>query len=332
MALKFIEGFDLYTDSSQLSPGKWDNASGTASFTTGRLGINKCIALGNTMFIEKTVTNIGTGYWGFGFKLGTSPAAGNILIGYEGGVANFYVSISVGRYLEVKDAAGTIQATSATPLSVGIWYYIEGKAIIGNTGSVEVKVDTSQVINATSIDIQNSSNAYITSYRFYGNSGTFYFDDHYFLDSTGTTNNTYLGDCRVDPFLPTADTADKDWTPSTGVVNYQMVDDPTAPDGDSTYVYSALVGDIDLYDFADMPIGTGDVYGLQVVANARKMDAGTKNIKLKVKYDATTQDSSSISLSTTYANKTAIFETSDGVNTAWTKATVDAAKIGIEVA
>lgn len=330
MALLFIEGFDVYNSSSQLSPGKWDILNGAPTFTTGRLGINKCIILAsNSEYIEKLVNNIGPFVIGFAMKLVASPSAETILECYEGGVANFKVQVNTSRKLEVTNTAGTIVGTSTLALGVGTWYYIEIKATISNTGSVEVKIDSATEINATSIDIMNSANTYIDNIRLRGNSADIAIDDFYLLDTTGTINNNFLGDSRIDPFFPTADNTVQ-WTPSTGTDNFAMVDD-AIPDGDSTYVYSSTPGDIDLYDFTDMPVGTGDVFGVQVVANARKMDAGSRSLKLKIKSGVTTQTSATIPLSTTYANKIAIFEDSDGAATPWTKILVDAAQIGIEV-
>jgi hypothetical protein len=258
-----------------------------------------------------------------------SPAQETFLEFYEASVANFKVRLNTSRKIEVLDTAGTIVGTSSMALSVGVWYYIEIKAVIGNTGSVEVKVDSNTEINATSIDIMNSANAYIDNMILFGNTAILSFDDLYLLDTTGAINNDFLGDSRIDPFFPTADSTTQ-WLPSAGVTNYTNVDD-TAPNGDTDYVYSSTPGDIDLYDFGNMPIGTGEVFGVQVVANARKMDAGTRNLKVKVKSGATTQTSVTLTLSTTYANHIAMFEDSDGAGTVWDKTLVDAAQIGIEV-
>lgn len=330
MALLFIEGFDVYDAASQLSPGKWDLLSGAPTFTTGRLGINKCIVMAaNSEYVERNVSNVGPIIIGFGIKLISSPSAETFLQAEEGGVVNFTLQLNASRYIEVKDTGGTIRGTSTTALSVGVWYYLEVKATISNTGTVVVKLDGNTEISATPFDYMNSANAYVDLVRLRGNAGDLAFDDFYILDTTGATNNDYLGDSRIDPFFPNGDNSVQ-WTPSTGVDNYAMVDD-AIPDGDTTYVYSATPGDIDLYEIGNMPIGTGTIYGMQVVANARKMDAGSRSLILKAKSGVTTQDSAAISLSTTYANKIAMFEDSDGAGTAWTKSLVDAAQIGIEV-
>jgi hypothetical protein len=329
MALIFIEGFDVYNVASELSPGKWDVRAGNNGFATGRLGINKCTVANHSDYLEKYLNNIGPFVVGLALKMTASPAQETFLEFYEGGVANFKVRLNTSRKIEVLDTTGAIVGTSTMALSVGVWYYIEIKATIGNTGSVEVKVDSNTEINATSIDIMNSANAYVDNMRVRGNTAVLSIDDLYLLDITGVINNDFLGDSRIDPFFPTADSTTQ-WLPSAGVTNYTNVDD-TAPNGDTDYVYSSTPGDIDLYDFGNMPIGTGEVFGVQVVANARKMDAGTRNLKVKVKSGATTQTSGILTLSTTYANHIAMFEDSDGAGTVWDKTLVDAAQIGIEV-
>jgi hypothetical protein len=332
MALIFIEGFDVYsTPMTELYPGKWNNGSisGFAGLTTGRLGVNKCLSLTHSDYVDKTLNNIGPIIVGLALKFSSSPAGETFLEFYEGGITNFTVQLNTSRKIEVTNSAGSIVGTSTLALSVGVWYYIEVKATIGNTGSVEVRVDSNTEINVTSIDIMNSSNAYVDNMRLLGNTASLYIDDLYLLDTTGSINNDFLGDSRVDPFFPSADNTVQ-WLPSSGVTNYTNVDDAT-PNGDTDYVYSSTPGDIDLYDFGNMPIGTGDVFGVQVVANARKMDAGTRNLKIKVKSGATTQTSGTLNLSTTYANHIAMFEDSDGAGTVWDKTLVDAAQIGIEV-
>jgi len=330
MALIFIEGFDTYNAAAQLSPGKWDILGGGPTFTTGRLGVNKCILLNaNSDYVEKVVSNLGTFVVGVALKLSGSPAAQTILEFYEGGVANLKLQVNTSRNLEVTNTAGTIVGTSTLALSVGVWYYVELKAVISNTGSIVVKIDSNTEINATSIDTMNSANAYIDNLRLRGNTAILSADDFYLLDTTTALNIDFLGDSRIDPFFPMGDNSIQ-WTPSSGGTNFSDVDE-LIPDGDTTYVFSSTPGHIDLYNITDMPAGTGSVFGVQVVANARKMDAGTRSLKLKVKSGATTQTSASKSLSTVYANTITMFQDSDGAGTAWTKALVDAAQIGIEV-
>ncbi|MFA6609191.1 MAG: hypothetical protein WCT07_04780, partial [Candidatus Paceibacterota bacterium] len=192
MALIFIEGFDVYSSpETELTPGKWDSGSvsGFAFFPTGRLGINKCLYLFHADYMEKYINNIGSFVVGLALKMPFSPAGETFLEFYEGGIANFKVQLNTSRKIEVTNAAGAIVGTSTMALSVGVWYYIEIKANIGNTGSVEVRVDSNTEINATSIDIMNSANAYIDNMRVRGNTAGLSIDDLYLLDTTGAINN-----------------------------------------------------------------------------------------------------------------------------------------------
>lgn len=329
MTLLFIEGYDVYNDSTELS-GKWDSVTGTMIFQSpGRLGVHKSLRYSSADITEKTISNQATVVIGFGFKMVATPVAGSIIEFDEGGVQQARVAINTARKLEVYDAADALQGTQATALTVGVWYYIEIKLIVSNTGSVEVKQDGTQIINATSIDVQNSANVYTDNVKVTGISSSFDVDDLYLLDSVGSINTDFLGDSRVDPYLPNA--ADTTvWSNTGGGANYLDVDD-NPPDDDTSYVYSANSGDIDYYGVEDLPTAVTTVHGVQVVGRARKLDAGTRQIKLKIKSGANIQDSAAISLSTGYLNYINITETSDGATTAWTKSTADAALVGLEV-
>lgn len=329
MTLLFMEGYDVYNDSTELV-GKWSNVTGTLTFQSpGRLGVHKSLRYGTSDETEKVIPNQATLVVGFGFKLVATPVAGSVLVFEEGGVQQARLAINTSRKLEVYDAADALQATQVTALTVGVWYYIETKIIVSDTGSVEVKQDGTQVINATSIDVQNSANVYADNFKITGISTNIDIDDLYMLDSTGTLNNDFLGDSRVDPYFPNAvDTTV--WSNTGGGDNYLDVDD-NPPDEDASYVFSANSGDIDFYNVEDLPTAVTTVHGIQVVGRARKLDAGSRDIKLKIKSGATVQDSATIALSTGYVNYTLITEASDAGTTAWTKTTADAALVGLEV-
>ena len=339
MALQFIEGYDAYDPANagtDLSPGKWDARAGTfVNITTGRLGVGRAMNYTTAATsTTKSVSNLAVFIFGVAFKMVATPSAEDMLIVNEGGTQQFKVTINAARKLEVYDAASALQGTSTTAFTVGTWYYMEVKGSFvgtGAVGSVEVKVEGTQEINATTIDIVNGSNVYCDEFQLLGNTADIHYDDMYVCDATGALNNDFLGDSRIDIFFPDADDSIQ-WTALVGTLgNYEDVDDNPS-DEDTTYVFSSTAPDIDLYTTENMDAGVGTVHGVQVVARGRKLDAGTRNIKLKAVSGATTQTSAAIPLSTTYANYPIMYEDSDGGGTAWTKTLVDAMKIGIEVA
>lgn len=330
MALTFIEGYDVYNSATELS-GKWDNVTGSPTFQSpGRLGVHKALRYGASMSTEKTIANQVTVVVGFAFKMVATPVAGTILSFDEGGVQQGRLAINTSRELEVYDAADVLQGTQVTALTTGVWYYIETKLTVNaTTGSIEVKQDGTQIINATTLDTLNGSNVYVDNVVLSGISSNIDIDDFYIVDTTGTINTDFLGDSRVDPYFPNA--ADTTVWSNTGAgANYEDVDE-NPPDEDSSYVFSSTSADIDYYNFEDLPTSVVNVYGVQVVARARKLDAGTRDIKLKIKSGANITTSPSIALSTGYVNYAMMAETTDGGTTAWTEALANAALVGLEV-
>ena len=84
-----------------------------------------------------------------------------------------------------------------------------------------------------------------------------------------TNGRTRLGESGVAVLYPSADTADADWTPSTGTDHYATVDETTV-NGDAGYVASGTVGDLDLYEIGDLPFVPDGIHAVQVTMCARK--------------------------------------------------------------
>ena len=89
------------------------------------------------------------------------------------------------------------------------------------------------------------------------------------IDDVYVTNSgARLGESRVAALYPNADTADADWTPSTGTDHYALVDETTV-NSDADYVASGTVGDLDLYETGDLPFVPDSIHAVQVTMCAR---------------------------------------------------------------
>jgi hypothetical protein len=174
----------------------------------------------------------------------------------------------------------TIVAEGTTQITTEKWWYLEIKAYIHNTaGTCELRVNGVTEANETGLDTQGGSLSTIDYTYLYHNTyvGDVYFDDLYICDNNGSTNNDFLGDCKVETLLPNGAGASTDWTPSTGS-NYQCVDDNPSND-DTDYVSETTAGDHDTYTFDDLATTSGTVYGVQHMVAARKADAGSRTLK-----------------------------------------------------
>lgn len=184
---------------------------------------------------------------------------------------------------------------------------------------------------ATGQDLKNTANATANSVTFHGAVSATQLDDFYVCDGTGSANLDFLGDCRVITVLPNA-AGDKSEMTLTGTgltQHYQAVND-NPPDGDTTYVSSSTLNQIDLFHFADVSIA-GTVRGVQISLLARKDDAGTRTMASVVKSAGTEYVGSSFSLGTGYQYFSDVRETDPATGAAWTVGNFNSAQAGVKL-
>jgi hypothetical protein len=164
-----------------------------------------------------------------------------------------------------------------------------------------------------------------------GNRHLLRLDDVYLCDTSGSRNNDFLGDVRVVTFRPDADTAQGDFTPSSGSVHYALVAEAPDDDGDASYVESGTVGHKDLYGYQDLTGTPAAILALQLATVARQDDARSRRLRAVLKSGATTANGVTRGLGTSYALYDDRFEVDPATGTAWTKAGVDALEAGLQV-
>ena len=331
MSLRFIDGFDHYNSATQ----KWTALGGAAptfSSSGTRFGVGQYIT-GGTPY--KGLDNQATWIVGVAFRVNALGPTNSIILLRDAGTAQLSVYSNTSGNLVVY-RGGTIIATSTSSvLSVDVWYYLEFKATINNTtGAYEVRLNGSTVtgLSATGVNTRQTANNYANEIMLsQGNASGNRFDDLYVCDSSGSTNNDFLGDVRVDTIMPTADGSATDFTPSTGTDNYAMVDDAT-PDSDSTYVSSSTVNHTDLYTFADLQSLTGSIFGIQTVLWGRKDDAGVRSVAPAIKTGATTAVGDDFALAASYSYNLQVMETNPAnSDAAWTISDVNNSEFGFRV-
>jgi hypothetical protein len=154
-------------------------------------------------------------------------------------------------------------------------------------------------------------------------------DDVYVLDTTGTVNNDFLGDVRVQTLYPSADGANTGFTPSTGTTHYTLVDEPTPNTTD--LVSASGAGLKDSYGFQDLMATTANVYGVQATNYAAKDNTGAVGLKNIMRISGTQYTGPTAwYLSTTWTANRELWEKNPATSAPWAPADVNAAEFGVE--
>lgn len=330
-----------------------DSSSGTSTQSintsifrsgTAALSLSGTAAGGASGFFRKNYILSGTPseiFIRFGIRhTGGSGLGGNgertgflrILDSVGGLHLEFFHQVSAGNIIKVfhngvEIASGGV--ISSTEISL-----VEIHIIINNsTGVVQVKVNGTQTINFSG-DTQNTANANIggvqlEALRLSDSGGAaFVFDDFAVNDTAGSINNSWLGAGGITRLLPTADTADKDFSRSAGNDNFALVDEvPT--DGDTTYVQGSVVNDRDLYEFGDIG-GPGIVDNVIVYANMRSANGSGGQAAITID-PGTPVEGTTQALPETFALYQESYEVNPETTNRWTVSEVNSLKAGLTV-
>lgn len=223
--------------------------------------------------------------------------------------------------------ASPLASSAAGVISSASWFYLECEFVLSDTvGECRVYVNGTEVINISGVDTKGSTTTVVDRLQF-SMSGTggggIIIDDFYLVDT-----DTRLGESRISTLVPTADTADKDWGRSSGSDNYALVDE--LPFSATDYITSATVGDLDLYDFDNLPYTPLDIHAVQTSFFAAKDDAASRSVRARLRSGGTDANGGNLGLTATHIQKTDIYETDPNTSVAWTASAVNALQAGPE--
>lgn len=350
MALLFMEGFEGYgavgdavnLDAMLTRYSRVDLTSDPSTGTTIQAGTigGKCLRVfgsaNNNFWISQVLGSDSTFICGFRFRFDALPTATQkLLFIYDAsGTEKATLQISTGGVLSfVSTIGGTgITGTGAT-LSINTWYWIEFKVkfATGTGGDYTLKVDGSSAQTQSGINTVGFGNSVWSSFGVdspvLSTSAKYYwFDDFYVADSTGSDNNTMLGDVRVIGLFPDADAGTNQFMPSSGTDHYAVVNE--ANPSNSTYLDGAS-GDVELFTHADLTEG-GGIFGVSHRVQIEKTEPVAPDAKLKCVSGATTSNGTTEKLSASPYVMERIHELNPDGSSAWTRTTLNAAKFGVE--
>ena len=349
MALKFCDGFDHYATANIIQKGWFGTvvSGGTFIGAYGRHGTNGVVgdSLRQDSGLIKVLPNSQVWIVGAAWYLGSTPGSNYIWTFRDGTTYHVSLRIDSTRKLFVYNHATSASSSySNLELMIGGWYYIEMKVKIdGTNGGVWVKINGIDQIrlgayaeSPVGLDTLNGAGSAVANTIIFGSVSGANFewrgDDVYMCDDSGSANNDFLGDIRVQTLLPSADGGTNEWTASSGS-RYQCVDDP-APDSVTDYIQSGTtVGNKNTFAFGNVTPTSGTVKGVQMMIAARKDDAGSRSIA-PVYGNGTPSsdvDGTSVSIGDSYVYYSEIKEQDPVASANWTIASVNAAEFGVKL-
>jgi len=249
-----------------------------------------------------------------------------------GGV-NLRFLLDTGEYIDLRwDATahtfdayvdGAKVADGSVEVSVNTWFHVQFYVVIADSGSIGVRIDGHQSINYNGDTKPSTASGATYFYAYGGYSGSKYF----YIDDLVWGSGGYLGDLRCVDIRPSADTAQDDWTPSTGTDNYAMVDETPESDADYNETNTnAHADELALEDF------DGATYiPAAVIAWVRAQMLAATGDSIKVGIDsAGTDDVTEHALSTEWEYYFHTADDNPADSAEWEDADIDALKLRYE--
>jgi len=338
VAIIFFDSFDHYNAADIGSKWSAIQSLGDLSMVTGRFGGQalKINAVSNAASLTKNVSPItnfvmGLAYYRssftfenipFSFYSGSSEQV-SVNLGSDG-TLNFYYN---GSPLTVTNAS------AYSPLTLNRWNFIEilincSTSVGANSCKIFVNNNLYQTLN-TGQNIDHAGTGTInniTTRNTYPNQSQNYIDDFYLLTIDADTTGP-LGDSRVEAIYPTGAGSNTDWTPDSGS-NYARVNEVHA-DGDTSYVSSNTLDQVDTYAFGGLSSTPSAIYGVQACLWNRKDATSVRQIEPTAFVGGTAYSQlPSTSMSTSYSCYTAIFRFNPATLAVWTESDINGAEFG----
>jgi hypothetical protein len=152
-------------------------------------------------------------------------------------------------------------------------------------------------------------------------------DDFYCVDSSGGTNNARLGPVQVITRAPSADVT-AEWTAVGSAGTHASIAAQLSPNtANAPYLQANVEGKHDRFTSNTVLPNDNQIFGVQLVAYARKGDLDNRSLGLTV---LTTggEVETAVALATTYAYKTAMYEQAPG-SVPWNQNRVESSQFGI---
>ncbi len=334
--LALVEGFENYGSASGATlrtelRAKWaapDMGSDWATLIDGPT-FGKALQWSDTELypaIEFVIPDTLTIVMGFAYMHGGSGTG--IFVRFKsGGATQTSLHLSWNGLLEARLGTSTSLGLATEPLRVGTWNYIDVKVVLhDSTGSIQVRLNGQDIINATNVDTKQSAGDIKYTSVFIEAFARGAWDDMYIYDDNGGTPSLQ-GSRVVENLLPASDDTNQ-WTPSTGSDHYALVNDSTI--NDTTYISHDTINEVDDWNYANITEIDGGILGLAQWTRVSTNDGGVRTVNSLCESNST-EDLDSVAHNEGFETLYRIIDEDPDTSTAWTVGGVNAATFGVEV-
>lgn len=231
--------------------------------------------------------------------------------------------------------AGAVTLGTSDP---GVWdanvdHHCQIKVTISSTvGEVTIKIDDAEVLSLTNKNTYSGTGAVSITQVGHGTDfglGTVTYGDFVVTNTSGSVNNSFLGDVAVYEVVAPVDGDELDWDRSSGAGTWSSHVDSNPQTGDTEYLGSAVNGNRNCFSFPAIAGTVGAVLSIKETICLRKEDATYGAVKLYSRStDNVDHDGDTETAAQSYSFKERIYDQDLQDDTNWTVAKVNATQLG----
>lgn len=365
MTLIYTEGFDYYVATAPTDNTTWlhlgkryllnsTSSTITSSYLTvqpGFEGRGGCLRSTTASSSDNKLTYVIANYHPspmtqlcFGMYYQCNNVSASVIRFQNTGSTQSYIEliVNLNSNLSIISTSDTINGSlvgsaASTSFPVNTWMYVEVVLnISGSTASVQVYQENIQVINIPSLNWYGSGNGVfgIEQIQFGKSTYGLINNRQQFFDHVYMTTGERLGPTEIRSLLPSSDTAQKQWTPSTGTTNFNMVNETSSPSM-TTLVSAATANLKDYYNVSGMMVKDqgSSIAGIQHYFFGRSTASNTESIKTNIKIGST-EDGAAVSMAPFGANtllyRRSVVTINPNTSLPWTYSDLNSIQLGIE--
>jgi len=347
MAYTLIEGFDVYGVQEDMGASpQWPVLPGTSRIVTlvpGFYNHGRAISVPNASTAWALVCEPSSAasevFIAFDvlFEALPTTTSSTLVACREGAQFHSTIALTTTGAIRMRRASTQLGSDSTFTFALNTRYRVEVRTVIADAGGlIDVRVDGTSVVSVSGVDTRDAGAAGVASrieLRSMIHSSGFgntIFDNLTVNNTTGTAPTSWPGARRIETLFPTSDVAAQ-WTPSTGGLNYDLVNDAT-PDL-LTFVQSNTAGHADRYGLAHLSGTPTAIDAVQLVYRAARSDNGSRTMRGLIRSGTTTANGGTVTPPATpigqYYRDT--WHADPDTSAAWDAAGVNALQAGVEV-